>query len=120
MTRSRVGDPRPLIPAWHGNQLTIYEWGCRKKSRLPRGGWIKRESLEAGEWRSLNPEPVEIPATLGLERGIWFQIREGLRAVVVRDEIGVPHVYLLTEPASHYYQVMTRSNRMPVLIGEHI
>jgi hypothetical protein len=28
--------------------------------------------------------------------------------------------YMLCEPASHYYQVMTRSPRMPVLIDERI
>ena len=115
-------DPRPLLPAWYGNQLDIFDWGNRsnKQSRLPKTGWINLESLKAGDWRFLNPEPVDIPATLGLERGIWFQIREGLRGVLVRDEQDRPHVYLLTEPASHYYQVMTRSNRMPVLIGGHI
>lgn len=115
-------DPRPLLPAWFGDQLGIFEWGnqARQKSRLPRTGWIKTEALEAGDWRWLNPEPVDIPATLGLERGIWFQIKEGLRGVVVYDEREQPHVYLLTEPASHYYQVMTRSSRMPVLIGGKI
>jgi hypothetical protein len=38
----------------------------------------------------------------------------------VRDEQGRPHVYMLTEPASHYYNVMTKADRMPVLIGERI
>jgi hypothetical protein len=33
-----------------------------------------------------------------------------LRSILARDELG--------EPASHYYQVMTRSRWMPVLIGE--
>jgi hypothetical protein len=28
--------------------------------------------------------------------------------------------WIAREPASHYYQVMTRSNRMPVLIEEWI
>jgi hypothetical protein len=39
---------------------------------------------------------------------------------VVRDEQGRPVVYVLVEPASHYYQVMTRSVWMPVLVGERI
>jgi hypothetical protein len=39
---------------------------------------------------------------------------------VVRDADGEPVVYLLIEPATRYYQVMTRSDRMPVLIGEVI
>jgi len=29
-------------------------------------------------------------------------------------------VYLICEPASHYYQVMTRSASMPVLIDQRI
>jgi hypothetical protein len=40
--------------------------------------------------------------------------------VLVRDGGGCPHVYMLTEPASHYYNVMTRSDRMPVLIGRRM
>jgi hypothetical protein len=63
---------------------------------------------------------VDIPATLGLDRGIWFQIKEGVRGILVRDETSRQHVYMLTEPASHYYNVMTRHNRMPVFIGEKI
>jgi hypothetical protein len=60
------------------------------------------------------------PACFGFDKGIWFQIREGVRGILVRDEAGRPHVYLLTKPASHYYHVMTRQERMPVLIGERI
>ena len=112
----------PLIPAWSADQLGIYEWGNRsnRKSRLPRSGWVSVEDLEAGHWRSLNPEEVDIPATLGLDRGIWFQIKEGVRGILVRDETSRQHVYMLTEPASHYYNVMTRHTRMPVFIGEKI
>jgi len=29
-------------------------------------------------------------------------------------------VYMLVEPATYYFQIMTRSDRMPVLIGETI
>ena len=109
-------DPRPLIPAWVGNELGIYSWGG--KGKLPRTGWVTVESLEAGRWRDIAPEQVDIPATFGCERGIWFQIREGLKGVLARDENERPHIYLLTQPASHYYQVMTRSSRMPVFLGD--
>jgi hypothetical protein len=61
-----------------------------------------------------------IPATMGLDRGVWFHIREGVRGVVVRDEQGSPVVYVLCEPATHHYQVMTRSSWMPVLVGDLI
>jgi hypothetical protein len=63
---------------------------------------------------------VEIPASRGLDRGVWFQIRVGVKGLADRDEHGEPVVNVLVEPASHYYQVMTRSPWMPVLIGERI
>jgi hypothetical protein len=65
-------------------------------------------------------QPVDIPATLALERGVWFAVREGVRGVLVRDERGVERAYMVCEPATHYYRIMTRSDRMPVLIGERI
>lgn len=114
--------PKALLPVLHGNQLSVMEWGNRddKASRLPRTGWCRRESLEEGRWRWLSPEPVEIPANYGLEKGVWFQVKQGMRGILVHDEAERPHVYMLTEPASHYYQVMTRHDRMPVLVDERI
>jgi hypothetical protein len=61
---------------------------------------------------------VDIPATLALERGVWFAIREGVHGVLVRDEQGVERVHMVCEPATHFRRIMTRSDRMPVLIGE--
>ena len=77
-------------------------------------------TVEEGGWSGLEPIEVEIPAAMGLDRGVWYQIREGVKGLVVSDEKGEPVVYVLVEPASHYYQVMTRSAWMPVLIGECI
>jgi len=116
------GVKQVALPVIHHGQLAIYEWGNRggKTSKLPQTGWCKQESLDAGKWKWLHPEPVEIPANFGLEKGIWFQIIEGLRGIAVHDEAGAPRVYMLTQPASHYYQVMTRHERMPVLIGQSI
>jgi hypothetical protein len=115
-------DTYPELPAWHGNRLGIFQWGNRtgRHSSLPRTGWCRLETLEEGFWQELSPEPVEIPAALGLERGVWFLIPEGIRGVLVHDEQGRPYVYMLTQPASHYYQIMTRNARMPVLLGEQI
>jgi hypothetical protein len=87
---------------------------------MPRTGWCRTESLEAGKWRWLAPELVDIPADFGLEKGVWFQINQGLRGVLVRDESERPHVYMLTQQASHYYQTMTRHERMPILIDQEI
>ncbi|MBN2577481.1 MAG: hypothetical protein JXB10_00630 [Pirellulales bacterium] len=137
-------DPRPELPVWHDARLMIYAWGnfqanpkpqedrhsCLSQpdrnvwppgNRLPRTGWCRQEDVEAGIWQPLRPVPVEIPATLGWEKGVWFLVPEGgLRGVLVRDAGGRPHVYLLTQPASHYYQIMTRSPRMPVFLGRQM
>jgi len=110
-----------LLPIIHDGQLVIREWGNRSgQGKLPKTGWCKQESLAAGRWRWLAPEPVEIPANFGLEKGIWFQVNEGMKGVLVRDESRHEHVFMLTEAASHYYEVMTRHDRMPVLIGQTI
>jgi hypothetical protein len=85
-----------------------------------RGGWTWLSTVQDGYWRNLDPIPVDIPATLGLERGVWFRIRQGIRGLLVADERGLAVVYMICEPASHYYRVMTRSDRMPVLIEERI
>jgi hypothetical protein len=115
-------DPVVQLPVIQDGQMQILEWGNRgnKESKLPRTGWCRTDSLEAGKWRWLSPEPVEIPADFGLEKAVWFQITQGLRGVVVADEAGRPHVYMLTKPASHYYSTMTKHDRMPVLIDQDI
>lgn len=115
-------DPVIELPVIHHGQLVIYEWGNRgnKESRLPRTGWCRHESLEAGKWRWLEPELVEIPADFGLEKGVWFQIVEGIEGVVVCDEHEHPHVYMITKPASHYFATMTKHDRMPALINQEI
>jgi hypothetical protein len=41
--------------------------------------------------------------------------------LLVHDEGGRPRVYVVCEPSSHYYQIMTRDSRwMATLIGERI
>jgi hypothetical protein len=77
-------------------------------------------TLESGFWAECGAELVEVPASLGLDGGVWYAIRQGVRGVLVCDENGVPRAYLLCEPASHYYAVMTRSAWMPALVGERI
>lgn len=115
-------DKIPQLPVLWNGQLQIVSWGNRddKASRLPRTGWARIESIESGKWAWLQPEPVDIPAVFGLEKGVWYQITEGMRGVIVRNEQRQPRVYMLTQPASHYYEVMTRHERMPVLIDQTI
>ncbi len=114
--------PKALLPVWIGNELTVLEWGNRdnKLSRLPKTGWARVESVEQGKWQHLRPEKVDILAAYGLEKGVWFQVSEGMKGILVRDEQKQPHVYMLTKQASHYYEVMTRHDREPVFIGRDI
>jgi hypothetical protein len=111
-----------LLSINHEGQLRIVRWGCRRGESLvlPVGGWTRQATAESGYWSESGAELVDIPAALGLDGGIWYAIRQGLRGVLVKDERGVERVYVVCESASHYYSVMTRSAWMPVLIGERI
>jgi hypothetical protein len=110
-----------VLPVIHAGQLIICDWGNHNRaSKLPRTGWCSLESLESGKWRWLAPEAVEIPAQFGLDQGVWFQIVQGIRGVLVNDPRERPHVYMLTKPATHYYEIMTHSDRMPDLIEQEI
>ena len=115
-------DRRPQLPVWRDGRLQIVRWGNnRGQSRfLPRTCWTWMETINDGGWQNRDAVPVDIPATLGLERGVWFRVRQGVRGLLVGDERGVAVVYMICEPATHYYQVMTRSPRMPMLIDERI
>jgi hypothetical protein len=112
----------PLLPFWHEGQLRVVRWGCRRgESRsLPVGGWTRLARVESGYWSECGAEAVDVPAALAFDGGVWYAVRQGLRGVLVQDEGGAVRVYVVCEPASHYYRVMTRSAWMPVLIGERI
>ena len=115
-------DPERLLPIIHAGALRLVRWGARRSESavLPPTGWTWLASVEGGQWGASEVEPVVIAATMGVEKGIWFRVRQGIRGLLVRDERGVESAYMLCEPASHYFQVMTRSERMPVLVGERI
>lgn len=75
----------------------------------------------SGGWRGSGAIPVDIPASYGLERrGVWYLIEVGIRGLLVPDERGSAVVYMLCEPSSHYYRVMTGAERMPVFIDQRI
>ena len=109
---------RPLLPVWHCGQLRLVAWGS-KSGRLPKSGLTWQRTIDAGGWQPYGAEPVEIPASLGLDGGVWYRIRQGIRGLIVETPSETA-VYVIVEPASHYYRVMTRRERMPVLIGERI
>lgn len=109
---------RPLLPVWDRGQLRIVPWGCWAGT-LPRNGLTWLRSVEQGAWANCAIERVEIPAVLGLENGVWFRIRRGVQGILAEVN-QLTAAYVLVEPASYYYRIMTRSERMPLLIGERI
>ncbi len=103
-----VGEELQLIPWGQIGPKQFCVWQCL------------REDLEAEKWSQWQPEPVQIPADFARESGMWFDIREGIEGVVIQGKAG-SEVYLLTQPASHYYEVMcSHSEVMPCLIGQHL
>lgn len=116
-------DRTPKLPVWRDGRLLLARWGNgRGQSRwLPRTGWTWLETIQGGGWRNTQAIPVDIPASFGLERrGVWYLIEVGIRGLLVGDERGNAVVYMVCEPASHYYRTMTGSNRMPVFIDQRI
>lgn len=116
-------DREPLIPVLAGGTLRLVSWGSRERAGpLPPTGWTWRQTVEDGGWVGVGceTEPVTIPARYGFEKGVWFLITEGIHGLMVRVPDAVPVVYMICEPSTRYYQVMTRSDRMPWLVGEVI
>jgi hypothetical protein len=111
-----------LLPVWLDGQLRLLRWGNRRgESRyLPTTGWTWLTTIESGGWSGRDVCEAFIPATLGLDRGVWYRIRQGVRGLVAADEAGRLRVYVVCEPSSHYYRIMTRSHWMPLLVGERI
>jgi hypothetical protein len=112
----------PRLPVWRDGQLLVARWGNgRGQSRsLPRTGWTWLATVREGGWRESRAVPVDIPANLCLDRGVWYKVRQGVRGLLVPDERGCAVAYVLCEPASHYYRIMTGNTRMPVFIEERI
>lgn len=119
--RFHFRDHEPLLPVWFDGQLRLIRWGSRdRRSPLPCTGWAWKLSVEEGKWGAFQPVPVDIPANYICEKGIWTQLKQGMRGIVVRDANDSPVVYVLCDVPTRYYRVMTRSERMPVFIGEVI
>jgi hypothetical protein len=88
-----------VLPFLQDDQLRIARWGTRRgESRaLPMGGWTRLETFEGGGWGRWHPAEVLIPATLGLDRGVGYCIRQSVRGLLVRDEAALLRVYPLVE-----------------------
>src|SRR5262245_6889911 len=110
----------PLLPVLHYRRLLVARWGNRRggSARLPCTGWTWRETVEAGRWADLEPEPVVIPAAWAVDRSVWYGVEHGIRALLVKDERGAEVAYMVCEPASPYYKTMTGSEWMPALVDQ--
>lgn len=112
---------RTLLPVQFDGALRLLPWGSKsRRSRLPHGGWVRKEHVAEGLLAASRPEPVVIPAVLGFESGMWFVIDSGIRGIVIHDATG-PVVYMLTRPSTNYYRNMTQQTAtMPVFVGQVI
>jgi len=111
--------PRPVLPVLIGDELRLLDWGNRDNAlNLPKTGWVRVESLEAGKWNYLRPREVVIPVFQGVEKKVWFEIDHGIRGYIVQRD-GNERVYMLTLPPTPQYRSLTGHDRMPALIDQH-
>jgi len=120
VVQSVFWQPRPILPVLFDNQLRICDWGNRDEAlKLPKTGWVRAESLEAGKWNYLRPRAITIPVFQGVEKGVWFGITYGIRGFLVRRD-GAERVYMLTLPPTDAYRALTGHDRMPALIDQDV
>src|SRR5262245_35634612 len=114
------GDAPRVLPVRHEGQLILARWGAGRGegSALPPTGWTWQATMESGYWGEAGAVPVVIPAKLGLEKGTWFPILVGIRGLLVHDERGAPVVFMVCEPSTHYFRIMTGCDRMPALVDQ--
>ena len=111
---------RPVLPALVDGDLRLFNWGNRDEAlKLPKTGWVRIESLQAGKWNYLRPREVVIPAFQGVEKKVWFGVEHGIRGYLVHrgDE---QRVYMLTLPPTPEYRALTGHDRMPALIDQEV
>jgi hypothetical protein len=115
-------DAWPCLAVQHEGQFRLARWGNRRArgSPLPGPGWVWKQDLANALWTHIETHPVTILANAGFDGGVWYRVRQGIEGLLVFDEKGKPVVYMLVEPATHYFRTMTRSSRMPALRGEVI
>jgi hypothetical protein len=100
-----------LLPVWWEGRLQVLHWGNRDRAdrKLPPTGWTWQASVEAGKWVGMRPVPVEVLARYALKNGVWYKATRGVQGLVIVTPTGEPVVYLLCEPSTRYYRVMTRA-----------
>src|SRR5947209_942404 len=91
-------DHLPILPVWHEGRLRLVTWGNRRRGgsrHPPCTGWTWLATVEAGGWLHAGAVAVDIPAIMGLDNGVWFAIREGIRGLLVTDENQVERVFVI-------------------------
>ena len=100
-----------LLPVVRGGRLIPAEWGVAdERLGLPTSLWARLDGVEGGTWQPWRPEPVVTPCRRCVDRGRWFEVREGVGAVLVLDAEEVPHASPPVFPSTHYSKVMTWSD----------
>ncbi|MCX6796233.1 MAG: hypothetical protein NTW06_01920 [Candidatus Falkowbacteria bacterium] len=106
--------PKPILPVAGKGGVQLISWGNKDENfKLPKTGWAKEESLQAGKWDYLHPEIVKIPIEQGYEKKTWFDLPQGTQGIVVKkgeDE----RVYMITKEASEEYKRATGHDREPL------
>ena len=106
---------KPVLPIEKEGKVELKSWGNRDKDiELPKTGWAKVESIEAGKWKYLNPKPVSILADRGYEKGVWFETKKGEFKGLLINKDKNERVYMITKPADKNYLELTKHNREPV------
>jgi len=120
---------RHLEPWYRKNKDAWFVQHHGKQVRLAKGKDSKLEAyqvfnkLMAGAKQSPAKSITAILCDLYLD---WSKdehnptTQEWYRGLLVPDKYGAAVCYVICEPSNHYYRVMTGSERMPVLIGQHI
>ena len=95
--------------------LRVLPWGNRRgdSPKLPPTLWTSLATIEAGGWGDARIEERMIPATLAFDNGIWYAVSVGVRGLLVLDEKGERRVYVICEPSSYAYAIMTMVKRVP-------
>lgn len=110
--------PHAVLPIFLNGRNILLPWGNRENPSLPRTGFCKLESLQAGKWQWLKPEPVNILASSALTNGVWFQVKQGIQGLIIKNPAGHELCYMLTQTSTHYFRTMTGAERMPVLTNQ--
>jgi hypothetical protein len=118
--RFELRDRRPKVPIRRFGTVQLARWGnsLGRSRALPRVAFARKETVETGGWARYGAIPVDIAATFWCHGGAWVFVREGIRGILVPDELGWAVCFPVCETASNYYKNMTGGQWMPVLIRQ--